>query len=1139
MSRTTEKLLAIFGAILIILLGWFLGPWLDLDGALRWIIFGGLTLIAIAVVVVLWLMRWRSAGGLGPEGAAGQLGDAIDLLIREAETRLASSAKAPGKRVRDLPVVVLLGETGSAKTTTVLRSGLDPELLAGQAQNEGAVTPTKVANLWLGGHTVLADSGGAMVAGPEVRRHFIRRLMPRQRTIGSGEVAPRAAIVCFDTEALLRSGASESLSRTAGTLREMLGEMCRGWGVNVPVYVLFTRLDRVNHFLEYASALTQAEAGALLGSSLALDTGVSGAAYAEAAGNRLGDCFHSLIAALEDRRLELLGRVENSAQLTSAFQFPREFRKLRNLVVQFLIDIGRPSQLSTNPVLRGFYFTGVRPVIVADNAAAETRRASARSGMLTDATGVFRTPGGAAPEPAFQEPVSRKVPQWVFLAPLLPSVVLQDRAALGLSRASTKVSFRRRLMLSLATATAVLLGIAWTISYLNNRALEKEVTTAAEALGAVQTSEQVPVTTAALERLDAVLTQLRPCPPEASCEQRLASLEQHTPLSYRWGLYSGHRLYEATRRIYLTQFRHMLLQPAQKSLLGVIGKPETAGLNPNQVYDALKAYLITTSNPEKASESFLVPKLGEYWSKGRTVDAAMGNRPETHFRYYTQQLPNGNPFPGIAQDKDSVAAARAYLTKVITSETIYQTKLAQANEKFAAIRFNQKYPGTERSVVNNYKVDGAFTKEGWAMMQDGFKNPFQGEEWVIGKEASARLDPAKLQTDLQGFYARDFKKAWREFLTSTHVVAFKIRDAVPRLSALSNYDSPLLKAICLASVHTQAAGPDIAAVFQPVKQVEPQTGCLDKLSDPANEEYAKGLNKLNVAFQELSSNLGSDSARQKTAEAANSALVEVGNVAGKFQAPEENPPSPVKVGDEVRRLLKEPIDMAQAAIEGAAVEPVNGAGADLCGKFNSLLTKYPFSPKATEEAKVADLNRIFSPGDGELWKFYETTMAKFMPKPDFNRAVADNMTVTPGFQNWFKKAAAVTNTLYKAGSKDPQISFTVTPVASRNVQSMALTINGQTQRGASNSNWQFTWPGKDPQEVRMSVTLAGGSTLDGKSFTGLWGLSRFFGDPERLLKEGVTAGGIPVEVKFDPPSIFRPGYFGDLRCVGPAVQKAK
>jgi type VI secretion system protein ImpL len=139
--------------------------------------------------------------------------------------------------------------------------------------------------------------------------------------------------------------------------------------------------------------------------------------------------------------------------------------------VQFLVDIGRPSQLSTNPVLRGFYFTGVRPVIVTDSAAAESRKSTARSGLLTDATGIFHTPGGAAPEPAYQEPMTRKVPQWVFLGPLLPSVILQDRAALGLSRASTKVSFRRRLILSLATATAVLLGIAWTISYFNNRAL--------------------------------------------------------------------------------------------------------------------------------------------------------------------------------------------------------------------------------------------------------------------------------------------------------------------------------------------------------------------------------------------------------------------------------------------------------------------------------------------------------------------------------------------------------------------------------------------------------------------------------------------------------------------------------------------
>ena len=42
--------------------------------------------------------------------------------------------------------------------------------------------------------------------------------------------------------------------------------------------------------------------------------------------------------------------------------------------MQFLVDLARPSHLGTNPFLRGFYFTGVRPVVVDDVAAAPCSR---------------------------------------------------------------------------------------------------------------------------------------------------------------------------------------------------------------------------------------------------------------------------------------------------------------------------------------------------------------------------------------------------------------------------------------------------------------------------------------------------------------------------------------------------------------------------------------------------------------------------------------------------------------------------------------------------------------------------------------------------------------------------------------------
>ena len=63
-----------------------------------------------------------------------------------------------------------------------------------------------------------------------------------------------------------------------------------------------------------------------------------------------------------DLRPEYLARETRPQKLPGIYEFPREFRKLRRAMVQFLVDLCRPSQLTVGPFLRGFYFSGVRPL---------------------------------------------------------------------------------------------------------------------------------------------------------------------------------------------------------------------------------------------------------------------------------------------------------------------------------------------------------------------------------------------------------------------------------------------------------------------------------------------------------------------------------------------------------------------------------------------------------------------------------------------------------------------------------------------------------------------------------------------------------------------------------------------------------
>ena len=116
--------------------------------------------------------------------------------------------------------------------------------------------------------------------------------------------------------------------------------------------------------------------------------------------------------------------------------------------MQFLVDLCRPSQLSVGPLLRGFYFTGVRPIIINEAApvAAAAPQQQAGYGTAAGATGIFKAGARAQAAQAAPPQVggTRKVPQWLFLSHLFTDVLLADRAAMGASGASTKTSFARR-----------------------------------------------------------------------------------------------------------------------------------------------------------------------------------------------------------------------------------------------------------------------------------------------------------------------------------------------------------------------------------------------------------------------------------------------------------------------------------------------------------------------------------------------------------------------------------------------------------------------------------------------------------------------------------------------------------------------
>jgi type VI secretion system protein ImpL len=1109
------------------------------------VIAAAVLLLIVLLVVFLVQQKKKKKKQAEIEDPGGLSGDEISVLIKEAETKLSAAKLEQGARVGNLPVYVLMGDPGSTKTSVMLHSGLDAELIAGQVYQNSNVVPTRNANFWFARRSIFVEAGGRLPSESAKWQKLIKRLTPKASVVGKGEQAPRAAIVCYDCETFTRPGALEAAAASARNLRARLGEISQTLGINLPVYVLFTKMDRLPFFTEFVRNLNNEEAAQVLGATLPMLKTRSEGVYGDEETARLGNHFEWLFRSLANARPEFLSRETDGAKLPACYEFPREFRKVRQAAVQFLVDLCRPSQLTVGPFLRGFYFTGVRPVIVNEAAPVVAPAAPGQGGgygSASGATGIFSVGGQAAQQQQYAAPLaaSRKVPQWVFLSHFFNDVLLSDRAALGASGSSTKTSFARRLLLIAAAVICLILIAGFTTSFFQNRSLEAKVREAAQGIPA---SESVGGDLASVESLRKLDT----------LRQALLTLIQYrhdgAPWSYRWFLYVGNDLYPEARRVYFDRFKQLLFGNTQNGMLAFLRDlPATPGPDYAPTYDTLKGYLITTAFHDKSTSPFLTPVLMRWWSNGRTVDTDRQTLAQKQFDFYASELKEENPYSKDS-DAPAVEKARRYLSQFGGVERVYTAMLAEAG-KNPPINFNRQFPGSSAVVIETHEVPGAFSKAGFVVMKDALQHPdrfFKGEQWVLGDQGSTSITPAQLD-QLKSRYYGDFAKEWRAYVKGASVVKYAgLKDASQKLMQLSGNQSPLLELMALASQNTAVDDPNLAQIFQPVQSVVPPTS-TDRFIAPSNQNYMNALVALQTSIEAIANQPGmpNDAAAAPTLANAQQAILNTRQMAQTFRIDQE-----AHIETSAQKLLEDPITYVQGLLRSLGPAELNGKGGALCGQMRPMLAKYPFSPNAAAQASVADITTVFKPQGGLLWQFVDANLQKaltrtgsqFVPNP------AGGVTINPAFLAFLNHAAAFSDAAFQGGTPTPHFSYMVRPLMSSDIDTIHLAIDGKAAdfRAPTPAAQKYEWPGIS-SGVEMTLKFKSGSTIAYPKYDGAWGIFQFVANGKRqggtLVEEPLVdsrgraalnaATGQPITVTFDisaNPPIFDRAYFSGMGCV--------
>ena len=1121
---------------------WWLGTLLGVQGRNALILRGGLAVLGllVAVVTLIYLLRKPAP----PPPIKDAVVEELQKSLLAAERKLATAKVAPSAALGKLPVVLMLGAPGSTKTSAVVRSGVDVELLAGDVFRDDAVVTTRGVNLWFGRNTLFVEPGRDMTDDPTRWRWLMRRLQPARLrgALSSGQQAPRVAVVCYSCEGLTTPTAADTAVAAARALRDRLGQLAQEFGIRLPVYVVFSKADRIPGFAEFVQNFTKDEGRAVVGATLPLTSRTDGASHAERESKRLNDAWARLFSGLASRRIEVLARESAGDRKPAAYEFPREVRKVGPAAVQFLVELCRPTELGLGPVLRGFYLTGVRAVVSNDAAAVPSLMAAREAQPAVAATSVFRPVTAPAPAPAAGAAGTRKKPDWVFLSGIFQDIVLADSVAMGVTRGGARISALRRTLAAVGVGLAAALAVAFTVSFAGNRRLQRTVG-AAYASAATLPRETIAIPSPeALAKLD-------------SLREQGDMLSRHVhdgpPLWLRWGLYSGERLYTPVRALYFDRFGRLLYDSTRAGLRRAtlaLSAPN-ASVPYDSAYRLLRAYLITTDAPDRSTREFIAPALLNAWPQAPVVDSVSRELARRQFEFYGSELPYGNPFTDRG-DAALIGSARAVLARSTGITPIYISMLTEAARRSQPVRLGGAGGG---ALVNPSEVPGQFTKSGWAYFVDtaltkDLDRFLQGEPWVTGGVAQPPGDRNQLARDLKKRYTDDYVAAWRRYVSSANIAGFaNLQDAARKLDVLSAPTSPLLG--MLLSV-TENAAVDSAAVrvpLQPVEIVMPLKN-KDTYIGGANQEYMDQLVALATAVHQVAAvppNADAGGPLGQASAAVGGVRGAAGKLSRQFATEPERQLALTRLllapAERVERLIQVEIVEKQKAGDASAV---NAAAAAFCAETREVLEKFPFA-RAQAAATGAELTKLFKP-TGTITQFYEQTLAnKVLVRSGAGyRAVPGGPVPTDGLIRFMTNARRITDALFPGGAAEPRVQFTLRPQLTESTPILTMTFGDQTYQFARGGETTVTpvWRFKDDAGVEFS-RRGSGMTRD----NGTWAPLRMYWNDAKpgpnpgtkiydiIMTQGATQARATLEMSVGG-GLSDPAFFSGLVCPVQAVR---
>jgi hypothetical protein len=245
-----------------------------------------------------------------------------------------------------LPWYLVLGERGAGKSALIRASGLELPAEFAHVAHGGA---TADCDWWFTNEAILLDTAGRYTDSDEGGdRHEWRTLLKLLKKNRS-KCPLDGIVVALSAPRLLESNPAE-LEEQARVLRRRINEATDALSVDMPIYLVVTKADRVEGFTDFMSTLSPGRLQEAFGWTNAERR------FADA-GDVLRRGLGEIRSRLDAVVPEIVMREADPVRRRRMATFPHEFEALSERLIAFGRSAFAPSVYEETPFLRGAYLT--------------------------------------------------------------------------------------------------------------------------------------------------------------------------------------------------------------------------------------------------------------------------------------------------------------------------------------------------------------------------------------------------------------------------------------------------------------------------------------------------------------------------------------------------------------------------------------------------------------------------------------------------------------------------------------------------------------------------------------------------------------------------------------------------------------